>query len=161
MPLSSLRHPLPPSSSPPPSRLTREQAYVVRRSLSHAPVVSPTAILSRDHESRLPIVEDSFKETLHISDLVGSSSDLRISPVTFGPSTFGFGHRIYFRSSLDLSDSPLILEIGHSSEILRISRPFTHPVPFPSPLSFELPSDSTLMWPSSLGRPSAPPSPIP
>ena len=39
--------------------------------------------------------------------------------------------RIYFGSSLDLSDSSSILEIGLSSEILRISRPFAHPVPFP------------------------------
>ena len=46
-----------------------------------------------------------------------------------------------FGSSLDLSDSSLILEIGHSSEILRISRPFTHlgPLPLPLPLTLRLP----------------------
>ena len=84
-------------------------------------------------------VETQSGRYSRISDLVGSPSDLRISSVTLGPSTFGFGHRIgslriYFGSSLDLSDSSLILEIGLSSEILRISRPFTHPVPFPLPL---------------------------
>ena len=49
--------------------------------------------------------------------------------------------RIYFGSSLDLSDSSLILEIGPSSEILRISRPFAHlgPFPFPLPLTLCLP----------------------
>ena len=41
--------------------------------------------------------------------------------------------RIYFGSSLDLSDSSLILEIGPSLEILRIGRPFAHLGPFPSP----------------------------
>ena len=48
---------------------------------------------------------------------------------------------IYFGSSLDLSDSSLILEIGPSSEILRISRPFAHlgPFPFPLPLTLRLP----------------------
>ena len=93
--------------------------------------------------------------------------------VTLGPSTFGFGHRIgslriYFGSSLDLSDSSLILEIGLSSEILRISRPFTHPVPFPlspplfphSPFPFLPPLlgcllISTLTRPPLYGRPSA------
>ena len=48
---------------------------------------------------------------------------------------------IYFGSSLDLSDSSSILEIGPSSEILRISRPFTHlgPLPLPLPLTLRLP----------------------
>ena len=46
-------------------------------------LVSPTAILSRDSTSRW---------YSRISDLVGSSSDLRISSVTLGPSFFGFGH---------------------------------------------------------------------
>ena len=81
------------------------------------PLVSPATILSQDSTRRYSC----------ISDLVGSPSDLRISSVTLGPSTFGFSHwigslRIYFRSSLDLSDSSSILEIGHSSEILRISK---------------------------------------
>ena len=42
--------------------------------------------------------------------------------------------RIFLGSSLDLSDSSLILEIGPSLEILRISRPFAHLDPFPLPL---------------------------
>ena len=76
--------------------------------------------------------------------------------------------RIYFGSSLDLSDSTLILEIGPSLEILRISRPFTHPVPLPFPLPsscilpipfLPLPLGCLLIfsltWPSSFGRPSA------
>ena len=122
-------------------------------------MVSPAAILSRDSTSR---------RYSRISDLVGSPSDLRISLVTLGPSTFGFGHRIYFGSSLDLSDSSVILEIGPSSEILRISRPFAHPVPFPFPLPSSrfppfpfLPPPLgcllifTLTRPSSFGRPSA------
>ena len=48
---------------------------------------------------------------------------------------------IYFGSSLDLSDSSSILEIGLSSEILRISRPFAHlgPLPIPLPLTLCLP----------------------
>ena len=133
-------------------------------SLSRALVVSLAAILSRDQETG---------RYSSISDLVGSPSDLRISSVTFGPSTFGFGHRIgshriYFGSSLDLSDSSLILEIGPSSEILRISRPFTHPVPLPFPLpssriplplppsSFGLSSDLLPYAASAFyGRPSA------
>ena len=133
-------------------------------------LVSPAMILSRDSTS---------SRYSRISDLVGSPSDLRISSVTLGPSTFGFGHRIgslriYFGSSLDLSDSSLILEIGPSSEILRISRPFTHPVSFPLPLPSSrippfpfLPPPSgcllifSLTRPSLYGRPSALPIPIP
>ena len=49
--------------------------------------------------------------------------------------------RIYFGSSPDLSDSSLILKIGPSSEILRISRPFAHlgSLPLPLPLTLRLP----------------------
>ena len=137
MPLFSLCHPLPPPSHHPSRDLhvTRPTIPPSVASLSRALVVSPAAILSRDSETR---------RYSSIVDLVGSSSDLRISSVTFGPSTFGFGHRIgshriYFGSSLDLSDSSSILEIGHSSEILRISRPFTHPVPFPLPFPLPFP----------------------
>ena len=94
-------------------------------------LVSPAAILSRDSTTR---------RYSRISDLVGSPSDLRISSVTFGLSTFDFGHRIYFGSSLDLSDSSLILEIGPSSEILWISRPSATLLPsFPLTLRLPLP----------------------
>ena len=138
MPLSSLCHPLLPP--PHPSRdlyMTRPQLSSSIASLSCAHLVSPAAILSQD---------STIRRCSRISDLVGSPSDLRISSVTFGPSTLGFGHRIYFGSSLDLSDSSSILEIGPSSEILRISRPFTHPASFPLPL----PSSRFLLSPSSL-----------
>ena len=139
MPLSSLRHPLPPPSHYPQSRLTRDQAHdTVHGSVS---ITCTCGIARRDTKSRLKTGRYSS-----ISDLVGSPSDLRISSVTFGPSTLGFGHRIYFGSSLDLSDSSLILEIGPSSEILCISRPFTHPVPCPLPL----PSSHIPPFPSSL-----------
>ena len=128
----------------PQSRLTRDQASLSSSiaSLSRAYLVSPAAILSRDSTPR---------RYSRISDLVGSPSDLWISSVTLGPSTFGFGHRIgslriYLGSSLDLSDSSLILEIGLYSEIPRISRPFTHPDPSP----FPLPSSCSLLPPSSL-----------
>ena len=41
-----------------------------------------------------------------------------MSQVTLGPSFFGFGHCLdCLRSSLDLSDLSLILEIGLSSEV--------------------------------------------
>ena len=78
----------------------------------------------------------SSRITIWSSDLL---SNLRTS-------TFGFSHWIgslwiYFGSSLDLSNSSLILEIGPSSEILRISRPFAHlgPLPSPFPLTLRLP----------------------
>ena len=130
-----------PSSLSPPSRdlhVTglRYHPSIVVPSHVHT-LVSPAAILSQDSTSRW---------YSSISDLVGSPSDLRISLVTLGPSTFGLGHqirslRIYFGSSLDLSDSSLILEIGLSLEILCISRPFAHlgPLPFPLPLTLRLP----------------------
>ena len=115
---------------------------VVHDSIPPRAMVSPAAILSRD---------SILGRYSSISDLVGSPSDLWISSVTLGPSTFGFGHRIgslriYLGSSLDLFDSSFVLEIGPSSEILRISRPFTHPVSLPLPL------------PSSRIPPSLPPS---
>ena len=140
MPLSSLRHPLPPPSTPPSRDLhvTGLRYSPIDSVPSHVrTLVLPAAILSRDSTTR---------RYSHISDLVGSPSDLRISSVTLGPSPFGFGHRIgslriYPGSSLDLSDSSLILEIGRSSEILRISRPFAHlgPFPLPLPLTLRLP----------------------
>ena len=134
----------PSSSSTTQSRLTRDQAddTVLSSVLYHVhTLVSPAAILSRD----------STRRYSSISDLVGSPSDLRISLVTLGPSTFDFSHRIgslriYYGSSLDLSDSSLILEIGPSSEISRISRPSTHPVPLP----FLLPPSRIPPFPSSL-----------
>ena len=78
----------------------------------------------------------SSRITIRSSDLLGN---LRI----FLPwlwSLLGF-LQIYFGSSLDLSDSSLILEIGPSSEILRISRPFAHlgSLPLPLPLTLRLP----------------------
>ena len=121
----------PSSPSPTQLRLTRDWSMPSGVPSHMRTLVLPTVILSRDSTPR---------HYSSISDLVGSPSDLWISSVTLGPSTFGFGHRIgslqiYFGSSLDLSDSSVILEIGRSSEILRISRPFAHldPLPLPSP----------------------------
>ena len=165
----------PSSLSSPQSRLTRDQAHdTVHGSVS---ITCTCGIACSDTKSRLKSQDDHALDSPRryscISDLVGSPSDLRISSVTVGPSTFGFGHRIgslriYFGSSLDLSDSSLILEIGPFSEILRISRPFTHPVPLPFPLPPSrippfpfLPPPLgcllifSLMRPPSYGRPSA------
>ena len=141
---SSLHHPLPPPSPPPQLRLIRDQSSC--RPIDVLPYTCTPGIARRNTKSRL-----NTRRYSRISDLVRSPFDLRISLVTLGPSTFGFGHqigslRIYFRSSLDLSDSSLILEIGPSSEILRISKPFTHPVPSP----FPLPSSRIPPFPSSL-----------
>ena len=66
------------------------------------------------------------------------SSDLLGNHRTFLPwlqSLLG-SLQIFPGSSLDLSNSSLILEIGLSSEILCISRPFAHlgPLPLPFPL---------------------------
>ena len=114
MPLSSYHHPLSPTPPHPLSRLTRDQTYAVRRSPSRA----HSGIACHDTKSR-----HSYRYS-HISDLVRLPSDLQISSVTLGPSFIGFSHsRIpsdLSGSSSDLSDSSLILEIGSSSEILRI-----------------------------------------
>ena len=139
MPLSSLRHPLPPPSHHPSRDLHVTGLAIVLDSFPPRATVSPAAILSRDSRVKTSPSKTQTGRYSHISDLVGSPSNLRISSVTLGPSTFGFGHRIrslriYFGSSLDLSDSSLILEIGPFSEIRLISRPFTHPVPLPFPL---------------------------
>ena len=119
------------------SRLTHDRTYAVRRSLSRA----HSGIARRDTKSRLNhkmILSylRSSRITIRSSDLFGN---LRIF-LLWLRSLLG-SLRIYFGSFLDLSDSSLILEIGPSSEILHISRPFAHlgPFPLPLPLTLRLP----------------------
>ena len=141
MPLSSLRHPLPPlSHSNTQSRLTRDRSMlspIDRHPLSCA----HSGIARRDTKSRLN--NKMILSYLGSSWITIRSSDLFGNLRTFLlwlRSLLG-SLRIYFRSSLDLSDSSLILEIGPSSEILCINRPFAHlgPLPSPLPLTLRLP----------------------
>ena len=140
MPLSSLCFPLPPPPHHPQSRLTRDRSShrpIDRRS----PSCAHPGIARRDTKSRLN--HKMILSYLGSSRIAIQSSDLLSNLRTFLlwlQSLIG-SLRIYFGSSLDLSDSSLILEIGPSSEILRISRPFAHlgPLPYPLPLTLRLP----------------------
>ena len=140
MPLSSLRHPLP----PPPHHPSRDLHVtglrcrpINMRSLSRA----HSGIAHRDTKSRLNLKMillylGSSRIAIQSSDLLGNLRTFLL----WLRSLLG-SLRIFPRSSLDLSDSSLILEIGPSLEILRISRPFAHlgPLPLPFPLTLCLP----------------------
>ena len=141
MPLSSLRHPLPPPSH---SNTSRDLHVTgLRYSLidSRSPSRAHSGIACCDTKSRLN--HKMILSYLGSSRITIRSTDLLGNPRTFLPwlrSLLG-SLRIFPGSSLDLSDSSLILEIGPSSEILRISRPFAHlgPLPLPLPLTLRLP----------------------
>ena len=119
----------------PQSRLTRDRSTPSGIPSHVRTLVSPAAILSRDSTQVILLYLRSSRITTRSLDLLGN-------PRTFLPwfwSLLG-SLWIFLRSSLDLSDSSLILEIGPSSEILHISRPFaTFPLPFPLTLRLPLP----------------------
>ena len=130
-----------PSSPSPPSRDLHMTGLhyrpIDRRSLSRA----HPGIARHDTKSRLNL--KMILSYLGSSWIATRSSDLLGNLRTFLlwlRSLLG-SLRIYLGSSLDLSDSSLILEIGPSSEILRISRPFAHlgPLPLSFPLTLCLP----------------------
>ena len=130
-----------PSSSSPPSRDLHVTSLMLlpinRHSLSHA----HSGITRRDTKSRLNI--KMILPYLGSSRITIRSSDLLSNLRTFHPWLWSLigSLRIFLGSSLDLSDSSLIFEIGPSSEILHISRPFAHlgPLPLPLPLTLHLP----------------------
>ena len=141
MPLSSLRHPLlPPSHSNTQSRLTRDRS--TSSPIDECPLSrAHSGIAHHDTKSRLNL--KMILSYLGSSRITTRSSDLLGNLRTFLLWLWSLlgSLRIYFGSSLDLSDSSLILEIGPSSENLRISRPFAHlgPFPLPLPLTLHLP----------------------
>ena len=129
-------------SSPllPQSRLTRDRSMLSSINKPSLPRAH-SGIARRNTKSRLNhkmilLYLGSSWITIRSSDLLGN---LRIF-LLWLRSLLG-SLRIFLGSSLDLSDSSLILEIGLSSEILCISRPFAHlgPLPLPLPLTLRLP----------------------
>ena len=146
MPPSSLRHPLPPPSHLPSRDLhvNRSQLLPLIVSLSRAAGIARRDTKSRLKEKTILPYRGSSRITIRSSDLFGN---LRTFHLRLRSSVGSL--RIYFGSSVDLSDSSSILEIGPSSEILCIIRPFAHPVPFPLPLpSSRIPPSysSLLFW---------------
>ena len=130
MPLSSLRHPLPPLPLHHQSRLTRDRSTLSPINMRPLSCAHP-GIARRDTKSRLNLKMilpylGSSQITIRSLDLLGNLRTFLL----WLRSLLG-SLRIYFGSSLDLSDSSLILEIGLSSEIFRISRPFAHLSPLP------------------------------
>ena len=100
-----------------------------------------SGIAHRDTKSRLN--HKMILSYLRSSWITIQSLDLLSNLRTFLPwlrSLLG-SLQIFLGSSLDLSNSSLILEIRPSLEILCISRPFAHlsPSPLPLPLTLRLP----------------------